>query len=111
MSDELVIGVDVSTTGVKAIAWSPKGEVVAQGQGSYPLENPETQAWEQDAKRWWSETEGALCRLTHTLGSRARNVQALAVTHQRETFVLTDENNRPLAPGIVWMDSRGAGDV
>jgi sugar (pentulose or hexulose) kinase len=107
----LVVGLDASTTSVKAIAWDETGNAVAEGRASLSLENPAPDAWEQDAETWWSGTVSALRSLTQTLGERTNEIAALCVTHQRETFVLTDDAGVPLAPALVWMDARGRAQV
>lgn len=107
----LVIGIDCSTTASKAIAWDAAGQAVAEGRAELALENPAPEAWEQDAESWWTATLTALRECVCALGARAREVRALAITHQRETFVLTDGAGRPLHPALVWMDSRGREEV
>lgn len=107
----LVVGLDASTTAVKAIAWDASGNAVAEGRADLALENPEPDAWEQDAETWWSGTISALRALTRALGDRSTEIAALCVTHQRETFVLTDDESVPLAPALVWMDARGRDQV
>lgn len=107
----LVLGIDASTTAVKAIAWDTAGTSVAEGRAGYSLENPAPGAWEQDAEAWWSATRFAIAECVRALGPRASELQALCITHQRETFVLTDADGKPLCPALVWMDSRGTGEV
>lgn len=107
----LVIGVDCSTTASKAIAYSPSGGLEAEGRAEFPLYNPEPDGWEQDAESWWTSTLAALRHCVEALGPRAKSVRALALTHQRETFVLTDGAGKPLHPALVWMDSRGRAEV
>jgi xylulokinase len=107
----LVVGLDASTTAVKAIAWDGAGNAVAEGRAEISLENPGPDAWEQDAESWWSATLTALSMLVSALGDRTKELSALCVTHQRETFVLTDEASKPLAPALVWMDARGRDQV
>jgi sugar (pentulose or hexulose) kinase len=105
-SDELFVGVDSSTTACKAIAFDAHGRAVAEGRAPLTLENPEPDAWEQDAESWWRALQTALGALTLQLGSRAASVRALCVANQRETFVVTDDRGVPLHPALVWMDAR-----
>ena len=107
----LVLGIDCSTTASKVVAWDLEGLSVAEGRATFALENPAADAWEQDAEAWWSATLVALAECVHALGSRASEVRALCVTHQRETFVLTDADSKPLHPALVWMDARGIEQV
>ena len=58
-----LVGLDVGTTGVKAIAITPDGEVVASAEEGYPLSTPQPGWSEQDPEDWWRASETALARL------------------------------------------------
>ncbi len=102
----LVIGVDVSTTAAKAVAFDGRGLPIAEGRATFALSNPGPDAWEQRAEDWLTATVAALRQLSQLLGASAADVRALAIANQRETFVLTDSAGRSLAPATVWMDAR-----
>jgi xylulokinase len=105
MKTPVVIGVDCSTTACKAIAWDARGAARSEGRSGIDLSNPEPDAWEQDANAWWHATVSSVLDCVEGLGADAE-VRALCVTHQRETFVLTDARGEPLHPALVWMDAR-----
>lgn len=103
----LFLGIDCSTTACKAIAWDSAGHAVAEGRAPISLHNPGPDAWEQDASSWLHSTKLAIREVTTTLGRLgSARIRALSITHQRETFVLTDEAGTPLHPALVWMDAR-----
>ena len=104
MATPLVIGVDSSTTACKAIAWDRTGRAVAEGRASYPLYHPEPTWQEQDAEDWWR----SLCIAVRELLSQvhASQVEALCITHQRETFVPVDNQGQPIRQAILWNDGR-----
>ncbi|HEU4410376.1 MAG TPA: FGGY family carbohydrate kinase [Polyangiaceae bacterium] len=103
----LVVGVDCSTTACKAILWNERGRALAEGRAPVALSNPAPDAYEQDAEAWWRATRLALRRALAAAGPRAPSrLDAICVTHQRETVVVTDDEGRPLAPALVWMDAR-----
>ncbi|MFO0671616.1 MAG: FGGY-family carbohydrate kinase [Polyangiaceae bacterium] len=105
--NELVIGVDASTTAIKAIVFDRNGAIVSEGRHPIGLANPESDGWEQDAEEWWSAFERAVGRAVGGLApERIGDVRALAVANQRETFVLVGEDGAPLHPALVWMDAR-----
>jgi xylulokinase len=109
MTTPLVIGVDSSTTACKAIAWDRHGRAVAEGRASYPLLQPRPNWYEQDAERWWS---GACAALRELLGQvSAAQVEALCITHQRESFVPVDDQGRPIRNAILWLDERSRPQV
>ncbi|MGI9508594.1 MAG: xylulokinase [Geminicoccaceae bacterium] len=109
MNQDLVIGIDSSTTATKAIAWTGDGQLVAEGRCSITLSNPAPLFYEQDARDWWH----ALVRAMQDLGRRVDlgRVAAVAIGNQRETWVPVDDDGEPLRPGMVWMDERGRADV
>ncbi len=110
MVADLVLGVDCSTTACKAIVFDAEGNSLAQGRASLSLDNPTVGAWQQDAEQWWSATLSACCGALSALDDTSR-VGAMCISHQRETFVITDEAGKPLHPALVWMDARCARQV
>ena len=104
MATPLVIGVDSSTTACKAIAWDRDGRPVAEGRASYPLYHLEPTWQEQDAGDWWRSLCTALRELLGQV--RTSQVEALCITHQRETFVPVDEQGQPIRQAILWNDGR-----
>src|SRR5918998_327924 len=104
-----VIGVDSSTTATKAVVWSREGRAVADGRAEFSLALPRPGWHEQDSEDWWRSTVTAVRRALQSVD--ASDVEAIAVTHQRETFVCLDEDGRAVRPAIVWMDVRATRQV
>jgi sugar (pentulose or hexulose) kinase len=109
MPGDLVIGIDASTTATKAIAWDRDGRALAEGRAPIPIANPKPGWWEQDPEDWWSSTVKALKDLLGHVD--ANTVAALAISNQRETFGVFDQEGRPLRPGTVWLDQRSHAEV
>ena len=107
--DDVVIGIDASTTAVKAIAFTRDGAEVFQARETYPLSNPLPGHFEQDAEHWWSALLAALKQVADTVG--ASRVKAISIAHQRETFTLIDRKGEPLIPAILWLDERARRQV
>ncbi len=94
-----LVGLDVGTTGVKAVAISPEGEVLATAEESYPLSTP-TPGWsEQDPDDWVRASEHAIA----TLGA---DPAAVGLSGQMHGLVVLDEEDRVLRPAILWNDQR-----
>jgi sugar (pentulose or hexulose) kinase len=100
----LVIGLDCSTTGTKAIAVDKKGRIAADAYASNPLSSPKAGYYEQDALDWWGSAKKALRTITSQVDSE--RIAALAISNQRETFVPLNESGHPIRPAIVWLDER-----
>ena len=104
-----VIGIDSSTTATKAVVWDHDGRAVAEGRGEFALALPRPGWHEQDAEDWWRSCATAV---TQALASvEGSDIEAICVTHQRETFACVDEQGRPVRPAIVWMDVRATREV
>ena len=67
---EVVVGLDVGTTGVKGIAVAPDGTVAAVAEHGYPLSTPQAGWSEQNPEDWWRATEIVLGALG--VGARRR---------------------------------------
>ena len=103
MPDEVVIGVDCSTTACKAVAWDREGRMVAEGRATFEELEPHPGWHEQDALDWRRALREALTDLTSGLDATP---VGLAITHQRESFVPLDADDQPLRNGILWNDGR-----
>ncbi len=106
---DLVIGLDSSTTGTKAIAWDRGGSPVAAGRAPLSLASLGNSRYEQNPEDWWRSAASALNQLLSQVD--AARVAALAISNQRETFVPLDSEGRPVRPAIVWLDQRCAEEV
>jgi sugar (pentulose or hexulose) kinase len=105
----LVIGLDCSTTGVKALALDDRGTIVAHASEAIPFSSPKPNYYEQDARDWWRAALKALRRITRTIDPE--RIAALAISNQRETFVPMNKNGESLRPAILWLDERCKDEV
>ena len=101
----LVVAVDCSTTAAKAVVVEADGTVVGHAAHPIPTATPHPSWHEQDPDDWWTATRAAVADAVAASG-RAADVAAVCLTHQRETFVCTDDAGRPLRPAILWLDGR-----
>jgi xylulokinase len=95
----LLVGVDVGTTGVKAVALTPEGHLVARAEHAYPLSTPRPGWAEQDPEDWWRAAKAAVSSL-------GRDAIAIGLTGQMHGLVALDEHGRVLRPAILWNDQR-----
>jgi xylulokinase len=103
----LLIGVDVGTSGLKAIAVDPdRGGVVASATRDYPLSTPRPGFAEQEPEDFATAALEALGELARALGPRTREVRAIGLTGQMHSAVLLDADDAPIRPAILWCDTR-----
>jgi sugar (pentulose or hexulose) kinase len=105
----LVIGIDLSTTTCKAIAWDAQGRAIAQGRAPLAMLRPQANAYEQDPLAWWQAAQLALKALCAQLEGHA--IAAVAIANQRETVAVTDADDRLLRPAMLWLDERRKSEV
>jgi xylulokinase len=99
-----LVGLDVGTTGVKALAISPSGDMLARAEEEYPLATPRPGWAEQDPADWWRATEAALAAL------QVDEVAGIGLSGQMHGLVALGADGRPLRPAILWNDQRTAAE-
>ena len=104
MSGDLVIGLDSSTSATKAIAWNRDGKALAEGRAQISMSNPQPGYFEQDPEDWWASAITALGEIAAAVDPA--RIAAIAISNQRESFGLFDEDGRALRPGTLWLDDR-----
>jgi xylulokinase len=97
------VGIDVGTTGVKAIAIGPSGQVIARSEHGYPLSTPRPGWSEQDPELWWEAAQASLAALA---ANGANDVRGIGLSGQMHGLVCLDANDRVLRPAILWNDQR-----
>ncbi len=95
-------GLDVGTSGVKALAIDDAGEVLAGAEVQYPLSTPHPGWSEQDPADWWRATESALSRLRAAAGDPS----GIGLSGQMHGLVALDASGEVLRPAILWNDQR-----
>ncbi len=106
----LFLGIDVSTTGAKALLVDEKGTVAASATTPLRLQTPKPLWSEQDPQEWWSGTAKSIRQVLATTGAGAGDVAAIGLTGQMHGLVLLDEGRRVLRPAILWNDQRTAAE-
>jgi xylulokinase len=98
-----LVGIDVGTSGVKALALSRSGEVLARAEREYPLSTPQPGWAEQEPEQWWTATQAALDDL---------GVEPLSLgwSGQMHGLVVLDERGDVIRPAILWNDQRTAAE-
>jgi xylulokinase len=94
------VGLDVGTTGVKAIAVSPEGEVLDRAEEEYSLSTPAPGWSEQDPEDWWRASEAALAAVG------AESAAGIGLSGQMHGLVALDREDEVIRPAILWNDQR-----
>jgi xylulokinase len=99
-----LIGLDVGTTAVKALAVGDDGAILARCEVSYPLSTPRPGWAEQDPEDWWRATEQALAQLG------VDEPAGIGLSGQMHGLVALDSADRVIRPAILWNDGRTAAE-
>jgi xylulokinase len=102
----LYLGIDVSTTGAKALLVDGKGAVVASATTPLTLSTPKPLWSEQDPHEWWSGTAKSIRTALAEARATGADVRAVGLTGQMHGLVLLDSDERVLRPAILWNDQR-----
>ena len=105
----ILIGLDSSTTGTKAIAFDRNGDVITHAHESIPLSSPQPNFYEQDSYDWWFSAKKVLRKITQKI--KPELITAISIANQRETFVPLDKKGACLRPAIIWLDERCKDEV
>ncbi len=103
-----LLGIDVGTSGLKALLLSPAGRLLGSVMEAYPLEVPRPGWAQQQPSLWWAACRRAVRRLLGS-GSRApREIVGIGLTGQMHGSVFLDAKGKVLAPALLWCDQRTA---
>ncbi len=107
MTPKLVMAIDQGTTSTRAILFDSAGLVVSVGQFEHRPHYPLPGYVEYDAKEIWRNTGKAIVRVMADSKVTARDIAAVGIANQRETFVVWDRHTgKPVHPAISWQDTR-----
>ena len=106
---ECVCGLDVGTSGAKALAVTDTGEFLARGEARFDHSPyaPTPGRSEQDARQWWNAAKFCLRQLSAQL--KEGRILALAVDSTSGTIVPVDGHGKPLRPALMYNDDRASG--
>src|SRR5512134_1376053 len=106
MAKKLLLGIDVSTTGAKALLVDEKGRVAASATTALTLQTPKPLWSEQDPHEWWKGTAASVRKALADAGAKGEDVAAVGLTGQMHGLVLLDGQRNVLRPAILWNDQR-----
>lgn len=109
MTEAFVLGIDLGTSAVKALAVAPDGRVLGRGSASYGIEWIREGWAEQDPDTWWTASVEAVREaLAAARRAGGAKVTAVGLSGQVNGVVLTDRRRRPLGHALIWLDQRAA---
>ena len=104
--------IDQGTTSTRFVVVDSQGGIVAMDRQEHRQIYPQPGWVEHDALEIWQRTEQVIATALQKAGIAAAELSAVGITNQRETTVLWDAaSGVPVAPAVVWQDTRTDGLV
>jgi len=101
------IGIDLGTSGVKAVLLAADGTLVAEANAPLEVQRPHPLWSEQAPADWLAATDAAMQSLrAQATPAQWQAVRALAAAGQMHGAVLLDAAGTVLRPAILWNDGR-----
>ena len=102
-----VLGIDIGTTGTKALAVREDGVILGRGYFEYALSSRPGGIVEQDADDWKRAVISSVLQATANISDKGE-ITALSLSTQGATMTAVDRDFTPLCPAITWMDTRAS---
>lgn len=103
---DLLLGIDIGTTNIKAVLTTPEGWIIAQAQTDYQTYRPKPGWAEQDPLDWWRGTVEVTRVVLANAPARPEQIVGIGVSGQGCAVTLIDQNGEVVRPAIIWMDMR-----
>ncbi len=112
MQNDLLLGIDIGTQGVKGILADASGVVHAQHQVEHGCFYPQPDWCEQDMTlNWWQNPVAVIRRLINDSSVSPSQIRAICVSGLYPALGPTDGEGNPLARAILYSDNRSVAEV
>ena len=100
------IGVDVGTSGVKAVAVDSRGRVLTARTEPLTLRTPRPGWAEQRPEEWWAASQAAIKGVLRKGRLVGPDVAAVSFSGQMHSSVFLDAKGKVIRPALLWCDGR-----
>lgn len=106
MKSSIWIGIDIGTTGVRAVAYQPDGQSLADASREYPLHTPQPNWAEQEPDVIIGAMERVIGEVVSSLEQQGRKADGLAISSVFHSFLAYDKDGQPTTTLMTWADNR-----
>src|SRR5574338_389855 len=100
------IGIDIGTTGAKAVLMNVNGVVISTATNEYPMFTPHPLWAEQNPDDWWKAAYRSIQNVVAQSKINAIDVKGIGLTGQMHGLVTLVKGGKILYPCIMWNDQR-----
>ncbi|MHC4294648.1 MAG: FGGY family carbohydrate kinase, partial [Planctomycetota bacterium] len=102
------LGIDVGTSGTKALIMNARAKVLATALADYGVSTPKPLWSEQDPQDWWAATLKATRACIRKAKINGKQIAGIGLSGQMHGLVVTNAAGKVLRPSIIWNDQRTA---
>ncbi len=107
----MYLGLDLGTSGLRALLVRDDGSIVASAERSCRVQHPHSGWSEQDPAEWISACAAALEELKSRVPAELSALKGIGLSGHMHGATLLDANNKVLRPCILWNDTRSAAEA
>ncbi|PAY15676.1 xylulokinase [Rhodopirellula sp. SM50] len=104
------LGIDIGTSGTKTLLIDESGNVIAEADATYPMEQPKPGWTQQDPEDWWKATVKTVRAVMRSSGCKPADVKAIGLSGQMHGSVFLDRDDNVIRPALLWNDQRTAAE-
>lgn len=108
---EYILGLDIGTTGTKAVLLDPEKGIVSESLAPVNLNSPEAGWAEEDPQLWWSNIPIIVNSCLTQAKANADQIKAIGVSGMVPTVVLLDAKGSVIYPSIQQNDARAFQEI
>ena len=106
----IYLGIDIGTSGTKALAMNERGKILGQAMAMYSCYHPKPLWSEQDPDDWWKATVKTVRAVVKKARLKPADVRAIGLSGQMHGSVFLDKQNRVVRRALLWNDQRTAAE-
>lgn len=103
---EYFLGLDIGTSGAKALLCDEQGQIINSAMADYPLYTPFPLWSEQDPEDWWRGACQAIQDVISGAFIQPAEITAVGLTGQMHGAVFLDQNDQVIRRALLWNDQR-----
>lgn len=107
----LLLGIDVGTTGAKAVLFTINGKLQGLGYKEYTIYHEHPGWAEQEPDDWWQAVCIAVKQALNSVSNGKEKVLGVSVSSQAPTMLPLSRDGKPVRPALIWMDRRSETEV
>lgn len=104
----MLLGIDIGTSGTKALVLSRHGHVLGAAESPHELLTPKPGWAEQNPENWWQAVKLATRAALKKARAKGSDIRAIGLSGQMHGSVFLAQGPKPLRPALLWNDQRTA---